>query len=70
MVLPRERLSGGKGGAALPDSWAAELTQPGDGVIVHGGVDREEINPPRAGLSPQLRIAYQGAPGEHVEIRG
>lgn len=51
-------------------SRAAELAQPGDVVIVHAGIYREEVNPPRGGTSPERRITYQAAPGEHVEIRG
>jgi len=51
-------------------SKAAELAQPGDVVIVHEGIYREEINPPRGGLSEEKRITYQAAPGERVEIRG
>lgn len=51
-------------------SRAAQLAQPGDTVIVHEGIYREEINPPRGGLSDELRITYQAAPGERVEIRG
>ncbi len=51
-------------------SRAAQLAQPGDIVIVHEGIYREEIDPPRGGVSDSLRITYQAAPGERVEIRG
>lgn len=51
-------------------SAAAQLAQPGDTVIVHGGLYREEIAPPRGGLSDEQRIIYQAAPHERVEIRG
>lgn len=51
-------------------SAAAELAQPGDIVVVHEGLYREEIAPPRGGLSDEQRIIYQAAPGECVEIRG
>ncbi len=51
-------------------SAAAQLAQPGDVVIVHEGVYRERINPPRGGESDTNRIVYQAAPGEKVEIKG
>lgn len=51
-------------------SAAAERAQPGDIVVVHEGLYREEISPPRGGLSDEQRITYQAAPGERVEIRG
>jgi len=51
-------------------SAAAQLAQPGDSVIVHEGIYREEIAPPRGGLSEEQRITYQAAPNERVEIRG
>jgi hypothetical protein len=49
---------------------AAELAQPGDVVMVHEGVYRERVNPPRGGTSEKKRIVYQAAPGEKVEIKG
>ena len=49
---------------------AADLAQPGDEVIVHEGVYRERINPPRGGESDAKRIGYRAAPGEKVEIKG
>ncbi len=49
---------------------AAELAQSGDTIVVHQGVYRERINPPRGGESDSRRIIYQAAPGEKVEIRG
>lgn len=51
-------------------SAAAQLAQPGDTVIVHAGIYREEVAPPRGGLSDEQRITYQAAPNEQVEIRG
>jgi Right handed beta helix region len=51
-------------------SRAAELAQPGDTVLVHGGEYREWVRPPRGGLSDTRRITYQAAPGEHVVIKG
>lgn len=49
---------------------AADLAQPGDVIVVHAGVYRERITPPRGGESDQKRIVYQAAPGEKVEIKG
>jgi hypothetical protein len=51
-------------------SRAAELAQPGDTVLVHGGEYREWVRPRRGGLSDARRITYQAAPGEHVVIKG
>ena len=51
-------------------SAAAELAQPGDTIIVHEGIYREEVNPPRGGLSDAQRIVYTAAPGEKVVIKG
>ncbi len=49
---------------------AANIAQPGDFIIVHEGVYRERINPPRGGTSDDKRIVYQAAEGENVEIKG
>ena len=51
-------------------SAAARLAQPGEVITVHEGVYRERINPPRGGESDTMRIVYQAAPGEKVEIKG
>ena len=51
-------------------SAAADLAHPGDTIIVHGGVYREYINPPRGGSSENLRITYRAADGEKVTIKG
>ncbi len=51
-------------------SAAAELAQPGDTVVVHEGVYRERVSPPRGGTSDDLRITYQAASGEKVVITG
>ena len=54
----------GAGHSLKTISAAAELAQPGDTIMVHEGIYREEINPPRGGLSgAQLLIEvfdYQG----------
>ena len=49
---------------------AADLAQPGDTIIVHQGVYRERVDPPRGGRSDRERIVYQALQGEHVEIKG
>ena len=49
---------------------AAEALQPGEKVIVHEGVYRECVRPPRGGAGPDRMIAYEAAPGEQVHIRG
>jgi alpha-L-arabinofuranosidase len=49
---------------------AADLAQPGDVIIVHGGVYRERVSPRRGGTSDAKRIVYQAALGEKVVITG
>ena len=49
---------------------AADLAMPGDVILVHQGIYRERVNPPRGGLSDDQRITYQAAAGEKVEIKG
>jgi len=49
---------------------AANVAKPGDVIIVHEGVYREQVNPPRGGTSEDRRIVYQAAPGEKVVIKG
>jgi alpha-L-arabinofuranosidase len=49
---------------------AADLAQPGDTITVHAGTYREQINPPRGGLSERQRIVYRAARGAQVEIKG
>ncbi len=51
-------------------SRAAEAAYPGDTVVVHEGVYREKVVPPRGGESGARRIVYQAAEGERVEIKG
>jgi len=51
-------------------SAAAGVAQPGDVIMVHGGVYRERVAPPRGGTSDRKRIVYQAARGEKVEIKG
>ncbi len=49
---------------------AAQMALPGDTVTVHAGTYREWVVPPRGGLSDEMRITYQAAPGERVVITG
>src|SRR5690606_32577078 len=49
---------------------AAELATPGTTVVVHGGVYREWVRPPRGGRGEDRRIVFQAAEGEHVRITG
>ena len=49
---------------------AADLAQPGDTIIVHAGIYRERVSPPRGGTSEANRIIYEAAPGETVVITG
>ncbi|MBN7812483.1 right-handed parallel beta-helix repeat-containing protein [Algoriphagus sp. H41] len=49
---------------------AAALAQPGDEIVVHEGIYRERINPPRGGTSESSRIIYRAAAGEKVSIKG
>lgn len=54
----------------LTISAAARLAQPGDTVIVHAGVYRENVDPPRGGESETRRITYRAASGPKVVITG
>lgn len=49
---------------------AAAKALPGDRVIVHAGVYRERVAPPRGGSSAALPIVYEAAEGEKVSIKG
>lgn len=51
-------------------SAAANFAMPGDTVLVHAGIYREQITPPRGGNSNAERIVYEAAPGEKVVIKG
>ena len=64
-------LTGGDGQDVLRTIQAAAmLAQPGDRVVVHEGVYRERVNPPRGGESEDSRIIYEAAAGETVVIKG
>ena len=49
---------------------AADLAQPGDTIIVHEGIYRERVSPPRGGTSEEKRIVFEAAPGEKPVITG
>jgi len=49
---------------------AANVARAGDTIIVHEGIYREHVNPPRGGASHEKRIVYLAAEGEKVEIKG
>ena len=51
-------------------SAAVEKAMPGTTVVVHAGVYREWVKPPRGGESDAKRITYQAALGEKVVITG
>jgi len=54
----------------LTISKVAEMAQSRDVITVQEGVYRERINPPRGGLSDELRILYRAAPDMEVGIKG
>lgn len=49
---------------------AAAEVRPGERVLVHAGVYREEVCPTRGGEGPDRMIAYESAPGEVAIIKG
>ena len=49
---------------------ASDIAQSGDIIMVHEGIYRERITPPRGGTSNDKRIVYRAAKGEKVEIKG
>lgn len=49
---------------------AAAEVKPGEKVVVHEGVYRESVHPPRGGTAPDQMIAYEAAEGEDVVISG
>ncbi|NQT83609.1 hypothetical protein HQ563_11315 [bacterium] len=50
-------------------SKAAEILEPGDTVVVHSGVYREQVEPGRSGTR-EMPITYRAAEGEEVIITG
>jgi hypothetical protein len=61
---------GTKAAPVLTIQRAADMAQPGDTITVHEGTYRERVTPPRGGASDKMRITYQAAKGETVEIKG
>ncbi|MHB9032110.1 MAG: right-handed parallel beta-helix repeat-containing protein [Anaerolineae bacterium] len=51
-------------------SRAAELLQPGERVVIAGGVYRESVHPASGGTSPEAMISYEAAPGAEVIVKG
>ncbi|MFP4055982.1 MAG: right-handed parallel beta-helix repeat-containing protein [Candidatus Brocadiia bacterium] len=49
---------------------AAQVLQPSEKAVIHGGVYRECVRPARGGEGPERMIAYEAAPGEQVVVRG
>lgn len=49
---------------------AAQIAMPGDTIRVHAGIYRESVHTARGGTSDEVRITYEAAEGEQVEIRG
>jgi alpha-N-arabinofuranosidase len=54
----------------LTISAAAKVAYAGDEIIVHGGIYREQIIPPRGGESESKRIIYRAAKNEKVIVKG
>jgi hypothetical protein len=49
---------------------AANMVGPAQRVLVHAGVYRELVQPPRGGTGPEAMISYEAAEGETVILRG
>ncbi len=49
---------------------AAETLQPGETVLIRGGVYRENVQPSRGGTSEESRITYKAYPGETPVLSG
>lgn len=49
---------------------AARAAMPGDTVLIHEGVYREWVRPPRTGRGEDRRITFAAAPGEHPVLKG
>ncbi|MBT1174269.1 right-handed parallel beta-helix repeat-containing protein [Bifidobacterium sp. LC6] len=51
-------------------SAAAAVAMPGDTVLVHEGIYREQVSPALGGLNEFTRITYAAASGEYAVIKG
>ncbi|QDH81035.1 DUF1565 domain-containing protein [Echinicola soli] len=69
-VNGNDRFSGSNKQPLKTISEASNRAMPGGVVIVHAGVYREQINPPRGGISDSKRITYRTAGDGQVEIKG
>jgi len=49
---------------------AAEVLKPGERVIIHSGVYREQVRPQNGGSGPDKIISYEAAPGAKVVVKG
>ncbi|MFH1006248.1 MAG: right-handed parallel beta-helix repeat-containing protein [Candidatus Latescibacterota bacterium] len=49
---------------------AAQVLEPGQRVVIHGGEYREWVKPARGGEGPETMISYEAAEGEEVVIKG
>lgn len=61
---------GNVGSPFLTIDKAASVGQPGDSIIVHEGIYREEITHINTGLSESRRISFEAAKDEQVIIKG
>lgn len=48
----------------------ADAAEAGDMVLVHAGIYRERVIPPRGGTDEKFRIIYRAAPGDKVVMSG
>jgi alpha-N-arabinofuranosidase len=62
--------SGGEKDPLRTINHAAQVSKPGDKVVIHSGVYREQVTPARGGTSEHARIVYLAAPGEKVVVKG
>ncbi len=51
-------------------SEAARHAQAGDTILIHPGIYRERVDPPRGGLSDTCRITYQAVESGTADVRG
>ena len=51
-------------------SRAAQVLEPGERVVIAGGIYRECVRPARGGTGPERLISYEAAPGQEVIVRG
>jgi len=49
---------------------AAQVLKPGEKVLIHSGIYREQVQPARGGASSEEMIAYEAAPGAKVVVQG